>query len=163
MIKRVIIIVIVLILIVIGFYVFGRTGPIASELSYRVLLNNKSIVNELGIGRYYRDCTYHGPSTFPMPMNPFFECTTMNMFNKNDTKNILVGIEKILVQKGWQPSKYNSVGILSYNLSYNNDDFNIVIEPHPWATSATGNDYPFLVMLSHTTLWKPIELGLKLR
>jgi hypothetical protein len=128
--------------------VFNKTGLITSD--YQVLSSNKSIVDELGIGKYYGDCTYHGPEWYGS-VNPGFDCTSITMFNRADTKKILASIEKILVDKGWQPGKYNNAGALSYN----KNDLNIVAEPYSWATTATADENPFLITLSRTTLWKP--------
>jgi hypothetical protein len=144
----------VLVLAFIALYIFGKTGPIASAYSERVLRQNISILNGLGFEVDTNSCRYIGPGRFLETHNPTFECVTTTSFNNSTAKEAVKLAAGRLQNAGWQGSREN----FKYDpskIQFFKGDLSIYIEPYYWQQGATESDYKFLIIFSRMTLWRP--------
>ena len=152
--KWLLILVAVVVFVCVGLYVFGRTGPIASSTSERVLRENLSVLNNLHIGVDINGCRYIGLGTFMGTHNPDFECVTNATYSDSSANEAAKQASTILQNEGWQASTEN----FKYDprkIQFFKDDLSLEIEPYYWQSGATRDSYRFLILLSRMTLWKP--------
>ncbi len=146
--------IVIFVLVLVGLYVFGKTGPIASSSSERVLKQNISILGSLGFGVDINSCKYKGPSTLMGTSNPSFECVTTKSFNDSSANEAVKQAAKFLQNAGWQGSTEN----FKYDprkIQFFKGDLSILVEPYYWQSGSTRDSYRFLILFSRMTLWKP--------
>lgn len=159
-IKIILVLIVVVVLGLVSLYIFGKTGPIASANSERVLRANISILNDINIGVDTNQCKYIGPATLMGTHNPSLECDTQSMFNNTETDKALEGAKKVFEAKGWKGSTENDK-YSKKQVMYLKGDLMVSIEPYYWGAGATPDKWTLLVTLSRMTLSNPQEYFLQ--
>ncbi len=133
----------IMMLIMLGFYIFGATGPIRAAYSKKILSNNP-IVPELNA-----DCIYVGPSRFLSTSNPHLSCISTQRFGENEQVPEIERIEKVLQSNGWVlTEKYHP-----RNVTYRKGKLKFNVQPYYWQSDVSAKENPQLLMyFAHMTL-----------
>jgi hypothetical protein len=147
-----IIIAVVVFLIVILYIFFGKTGPVASSTSKRILRQNIYILKDLDIGVDLDRCLYVVPHSFLEKNNPSFTCFTSTFFDDSSVDEAIKSVVLFLKNVGWQESGYNKYSLLKYFVK--GDLLIYVVPDESYYFGGTADKYPLVVSIARMTLWK---------